>query len=311
MYRSNNFHLASRLCMLFALILTACKDDLRIPTATPLLPQNTISVPTPTQTLKPPSTPPAATIKSAPPPTSTRRPISIDMIPTRVDNPGAWSFLDPKDPTLPELFIPQAQGFRLRTDWKIGVITYLYVWGGIGDPLITYQTVRWEDNSYNIAGKVVPADLVDAIMNSLQELYPFPTPISSITHTDDYPRWSVELVGRDGIRMELFSESNTDGAVPWNVYYNGRIFTSWNSKILPALTRLFDTQFGIPAASFYSGGSPDNLPLAAIYWPPQLRNSFAGLLPISKSFFIPIQCRWSGSKAEWIENTHWLILARK
>jgi hypothetical protein len=284
MKRSNNFQFTSRICMFFALIISACKGDIDIPTATPLIPQDTISVPPPTQTLKPSSSPLAATINSVPPPTKTRQPIPIHLIPTRVDNPGAWSFLDPKDPSLPELFIPQAQGFRLRTDWKLGAITYLYEWGGIGGPLITYQTVRWEDNSYNIAGRGVPADLVDAIVNSLQELYPFPTPISSLTHTDDYPRWSVELVGRDGMRMELFSESNTDGAVPWNVYYNGRIFTSWNSKILPALTRLFDIQFGIPAASFYPGGSPDNLPLAAIDWPPQLRNSFAGLLPISNRF---------------------------
>lgn len=216
-------------------------------------------------------------------PTFTPTPVNYALGSTSFDDPGEWSLIDPRNPSLPELIIPYGISYRLRTDWEVGAITYLYIWGGIGDSIVDYQTVRWDSGAYKIAGSEVESNLVSKLQESLQELYPSPTIINTITHTDDYPHWRLEIVGKDGNRIQLISDSNTESAIPWNIIYNGRIYISWNNDILPAVTKLYGTQKGVPMASFYPGIGPDNLPITSLGFPPQLTQGFSGLLPISNS----------------------------
>lgn len=209
---------------------------------------------------------------------------NYELVPTTLNHPGVWSFFDPKNSSLPELIIPDGESYKLTQDWEIGAITYLYVWGGIGGTVVNYQTARLENGTYVLSGTKISTDLIQNFIDSVHNLHPSSSQFSTITHTDDYPHWSIELVGTDGNRIQLFSDSNTEHAVPWNIMYNGRIYTTWNTDILPMATQIFDTEFGVPAASFYPGTPEDNFPLTAIGIPSQMTQGFSGLLPISNRF---------------------------
>jgi hypothetical protein len=277
--------------ILIIIIMTACSHPVTVnvtPSYTRASPTEAISSPTSKSSDSPTLTStvviPQPTITPSPTPSSTPEPVNYSLIPTSLDNQGAWSFIDPRIAALPELIIPNGNGYRLRTDWEAGVISFLYQWGSFGESIISYQTVRWNNAEYTINGAPVEARLISSILNSINNLYPSPTFINSLTHTDDYPNWIVELVGKDGSRIELISYSNTDNAIPWNIIYNGRIYITYDPSILPALTQLFNTQIGIPMASFYPGTSQDSLPIYSEKLPNQLVQGFSGLIPISDRF---------------------------
>lgn len=260
-------------CSIPAAEITQQKTESPTLSPSPILPQTLSPSSTKTVTLTPTITP-----------TITPTPIDYSLGSISLENTGEWYLIDPRIATLPELIIPDGIGFRLRTDWEVGAITYLYVWSGIADSIVDYQTVRWDNGTYKIAYSEVDSNLVSILRESIQDLYPSPVIINTITHTDDYPHWKLEMVGKDGNRIQLISDSNTESAVPWNIIYNGRIYISWNRNILPAIKRLYGTQIGVPVMSFYPDIASDNLPITSLGIPPQLIQGFSGLLPISKKF---------------------------
>jgi hypothetical protein len=46
---------------------------------------------------------------------------------------------DPKDPTLPELFIQGNEGMNLDPNWQISQIEYSYDWWGLSEPQLGYS----------------------------------------------------------------------------------------------------------------------------------------------------------------------------
>jgi hypothetical protein len=87
-------------------------------------------------------------------PTSTPITVHFNGVSTSLENPGEWSFIDPRITNRPGLIIHDGASYHLRTDWEVGEIIYLYQWGGIGQTIVDYQTVRWENNVYKIAGRL-------------------------------------------------------------------------------------------------------------------------------------------------------------
>jgi hypothetical protein len=211
-------------------------------------------------------------------------PVDFSLIPTSLEHPGVWSFIDPEDPSLPQLIVPGANGLQLRADWPVTTITYLYTWDGLGDTVVTYQTVRANGGQFQIDNTNVATETVKALLTSIQGLFPYPVQVYSIDHTDDYPSRSLEIVGADGNRVQVFSVSNTPGALPWNVIYNGRLYATWDPGIASALDRIFNGHQGQPAASFYPGSDPNGLPLTGNGLPSALSQGMTGLLPISGRF---------------------------
>lgn len=211
---------------------------------------------------------------------------SFSLIPTTIQNSGAWNFIDPKNQSLPELIIAEGNGYRLQSNWSVQAITLFYNWSSF-ESITTYQTVRLEKDIYKIEETVIEDKLVDNLVESINSLQPSPNKIFSVTHPDDYHHWRIELIGKDGNRILLFSDSNTDFSVPWNIFYNGRLYVTWNEDILLSISQLFSIEKNLPLIKITYGEEEDfsnNLPLTSSGQPNQIYQGFSGLLPISNRF---------------------------
>jgi hypothetical protein len=249
------------------------------PTFTPTL-TNTI-----TPTSKPTSTP-TVTPTFTPTATPTLVPISFDISVTTFDQPGKWNLTLPFiDPSLPDLIYPSQEGYRLDPDLQLDRIDLSYEWWGMGEAVLDIQRIERRGTRYWRGDAGVSAESVKSLIRSIDRLYPQPQMLSTITHTDDYPIWAVELTSVEGHHVLLYSTSNGPKFAPWNVIYNGRIYSQFNGEIGDAVNKLFRVSEGQPMAWVYEGGGEEgytNVDTAG--WPGQLSNGFSGLLAVQSNF---------------------------
>lgn len=199
----------------------------------------------------------------------------------------SWQVVDRQDATQPPLLLPEGDSYQLEPGWELASITYVYKWWGLGEPVFDMQTISHQGEGYVRGEEPVEPAQIAALLMALRDLYPTQQTLSATSHTDDYPAWQVELLGTDGRRILLTSQSNAypDGA-PWNVLHNGRLYAQYAGSIGAALAPLFPSERGVPAGSFWPEGmgAAPQLAFAAAPPPPQLRYGFDGLLPIADGF---------------------------
>jgi hypothetical protein len=210
-----------------------------------------------------------------PPPTPT---------PTGTVPPLTW---DPVDSSLPDITETSGDARRVTPAGVVGSIDYLYTWIGLGSWVFDHQQVTKHGETYSRDGDIeISAADVAALVASLDRLYPTQRLLGGNAWTDDYPEWTVELVGTEGQRVLLMSNSTGNpGGGPWNVLYNGRLYAQYDGAIGEALGNVFESRLGEPAGTFVPGGrEPGQVAFDTQGLPPQLTVGYAGLVPLQKRF---------------------------
>lgn len=227
--------------------------------------------------------PPTKTASPAPTatPTLVYQPASVYM-----ENPGAWEFSHPfvfED--WGQWIVPDNEIYKLDDEYEIESVELSYQWWGLGNPYFEYQQIKRTGDVYKLNGRVVIEEKITNLIKSLNNLHAVPQTLNSVTHTDDYPIWAVEITGSDGTKILLTSDSNTPLYVPWNVIYNGDIYAQYDGSVEVALADLFSVSEGEPMAAFYPGGGEEGkLVVSTGGWPNQLNYGFNGLLPLHTAF---------------------------
>jgi hypothetical protein len=211
---------------------------------------------------------------------------AIQFLPTTFEQPGAWTLRHPySNPLAPVLFNLYPEGFGLTPDFEVATIELLYRWVGIGDTVREYQRIEKVGETFWRDSTEIPSVAVESLVLSINHLKIEPQTLSVTTHADDYPSWTVELTGISGEKVLLYSNSNSDNFIPWNVIYNGSIYAQFDGAIPIALAGLFEVLEGQTIASVY--GPQEKGYLAATTMegpPPQVSLGFSGLLPLSRVF---------------------------
>lgn len=235
--------------------------------------------PTTTSTALPP-TKTASPVPTATP-TLAYQPESVSM-----ENPGVWEFSHPfvfED--WKQWIVPDNETYKLDDGYEIESVELSYQWWGMGDPYFEYQQIKRAGDVYKLNGRVVIEEKITKLIKSLSNLHAVPQTLNSITHTDDYPIWAIEITGTDGTKILLTSDSNSSMYVPWNVIYNGDIYAQYDGSVEVALADLFSVSEGEPMAAFYPGGGEEGkLVVSTGGWPNQLNYGFNGLLPLHTAF---------------------------
>ncbi|MCB0020640.1 MAG: hypothetical protein KDE09_22760, partial [Anaerolineales bacterium] len=151
--------------------------------------------------------------------------------------------------------------------------------------MLDFQSIEKQDGVFWSGTEQISADKIAALIASINQLHPVPVMLNSITHFDDYPIWSIELSDANGTTILLFSNSNTADRAPWNVIYNGQIFSQYEGSITGALADIFSPEQGFPIASTGTGNSPEGfIKVESVGWPNQLVSGFDGLMAVQSSF---------------------------
>ncbi|HEY9840639.1 MAG: hypothetical protein ACAI44_09040 [Candidatus Sericytochromatia bacterium] len=69
---------------------------------------------------------------------------------------------------------------------------------------------------------------------------PAKTPASEITHTDDYPSYSLSFEPAPNHTVKLFSTSNTSSHLPWNLQIDRELYTTSSEEVAKAVNKLFE-----------------------------------------------------------------------
>ncbi|HEX2950940.1 MAG TPA: hypothetical protein VHV83_15460, partial [Armatimonadota bacterium] len=72
----------------------------------------------------------------------TPTPTLTSLQPTTPASLTSWAFYDPYDISRPDLITKSGVTFRLRSDWEIDRIEYVYKWWGLGEPIFNYHLVE-------------------------------------------------------------------------------------------------------------------------------------------------------------------------
>src|SRR5690606_32569952 len=105
----------------------------------------------------------------------------------------AWKLYDPADPSRPELISAEGDMYRLKEDWDVTRVEYVYKWWGLGQPRFDYQILEQDGNVYQIGDSPVDAALVASLVAAISDLHPTSQLLYGQNHTDDYPLWHLEL----------------------------------------------------------------------------------------------------------------------
>ncbi len=238
-----------------------------------------------------PSTPlPSATARPAEPsqavasPTPTQE--SITFLPTTFEQPGKWHLRHPyANPDAPILFAPSTDGYALTHEYQVASIELSYRWIGIGDSVAKFQRIEKRNGDFWNNNSQISTTAVEQLVQSIAHLRQEPQALSAIVWTDDYPFWAIELTSTSGDKVLLYSDSNSPSYIPWNVIYNGEIYSQYDGAIPAALDGLFKVFEDRPIASTYGDREVDYLPATTYEGPPaQITQGFSGLLPIYRYF---------------------------
>jgi len=181
---------------------------------------------------------------------------------------------------------PSQGAYRADPTWQIDRIEYVHERWGVNDSILDYQVVRREGEDYSLNGVHLRAELVTSLVASLADLHASQSTLLALSSLDDYPSWRMELVGRDGRRLLVYSSSTANsGAAPWNVLQNDRLYAQYTGAIATPMADLFHASTDDPAAaSALRIRGSEQVGFATAGMPPQLTEGFEGLLLVSQSF---------------------------
>lgn len=159
------------------------------------------------------------------------------------DNLVVWQLFDPRDHNKPELFIPSGDGYRLDPDWQIETIAYYYSYWGMRFMGEDRQDIQYRAGEYYNQETLIPSEKIAAFVSSLKYLYPSQYILNYNPMSDNDPYWDLKITGERGEKFILraFSTLNR-GAGPWNVYYNGRIYTQYSGDVGLTVADLFPSK---------------------------------------------------------------------
>lgn len=198
-----------------------------------------------------------------------------------------WEFLDLYDPNVYPAIIPNADSYQLDRNWEVNKIEYTYQWLGWGNTYTSSQITK-NNNEYLKDGLPVSRQAVENFLASINHLHPTQGPLGYISHTDDYPSWSIEIAGTDKNRILITSTTNSNPlAAPWNVYYNGRFYAQYDGSLFPGMTNLFNTEERELLATTFNGGGPIDFITESL--PLQIRDGFFGFFPVRLNYNINSQ----------------------
>ncbi|MDQ3928005.1 MAG: hypothetical protein M3328_02530, partial [Chloroflexota bacterium] len=205
--------------------------------------------------------------------------------PTSTPAGQLWKFRDLSDPGAPKLIEKHGDTFRLKPDWKVASIEFLYGWWGLGKPGNEHQTIALSGSEYKKGTATVSRADVKALLANLDRLYPTQLLLAGQSWTDDYPQWLVELTGESGEHILLNSSSTGNpGNGPWNVLYNGRLYAQYDGSLAGPLGKLFGGRLAEPDSEPFGDMRSGKVSFSSGGLPPQLVYGFWGLLPISSGF---------------------------
>lgn len=196
-----------------------------------------------------------------------------------------WVVSGPTNPTATDIVQPSGNNaLRIDPNWKISKIDYSYQWWGLGEPGHNNGTITFDGTTYkNSDNAEISASDVQSLIQSLDNFYPAQQLMQGKNHTDDYPSWTIEILGTDNQSLTLLAASNGNpGEGPWNILYNGLLYAQYNGAVAKPLGKLFGGRLGDGPDRF---ASDHTTRFATVGLPRQLRAGFSGLLPISNDFF--------------------------
>lgn len=240
---------------------------------------STVATQAPTATVQP-----TETVQVNPSLTPTQEAITI--LPTTFEHPGLWKLRHPyADPNAPELITAAPDGYHLNPDFQVTSIELSYRWIGIGPSQHDYQHIEQRDGGFWQDDKPVSTAAVDKLVRAVAHLRLEPQTLTATEGSDDYPFWAIELTGVNGEKILLYSNSNSSSYIPWNVIFNGEIYSQYDGSIPTALDGLFTLTEGRKIAFTWGDYKERDLPAVTFEPPPaQLTEGFSGLLPIYNDF---------------------------
>jgi hypothetical protein len=198
---------------------------------------------------------------------------------------AAWNLWDPTDQGAPALIQPGTTGYRLKADWAVASIEYLYGWWGLGKRGPDHQLLEHDGTGYKRDGERVSEEDMNALVSALDRLYPTQMMLTHQAWTDDYPQWTVEITGKDGQHILLDSSSTGNpGNAPWNVLYNGRLYAQYDGTIGGAIGKLFGGRLAEKEGNPFGDDPSGQVQFSTGGWPPQLTFGFSGLVPVANGF---------------------------
>jgi hypothetical protein len=115
-------------------------------------------------------------------------------------------------------------------------ITIDYTYSSFHHNELHYK-LAWNKTEYRAdTKKSIDGKLVEALYASLTDLREFDDDIRCMSHTDDYPRFTIAIEGDSPVILN--TESNCHANVPWNVIRNGKHYAQFNADIPKAVYKL-------------------------------------------------------------------------
>jgi hypothetical protein len=115
-------------------------------------------------------------------------------------------------------------------------ITIDYTYSSFHSNELHYK-LEWNKTGYRAdTRKSIDGKLVEALYASLTGLREFDDDIRCISHTDDYPSFTIAIEGDSPVVLN--TRSNCHANVPWNVIRNGKHYAQFNADIPKAVYKL-------------------------------------------------------------------------
>ena len=89
-----------------------------------------------------------------------------------------------------------------------------------------HYKVEWKGGQYKSGKRVVDAKAIEGLYAALTSLRESDQPLRCISHTDDYPEFTVTVEGETPLVVS--STSNCHRNVPWNITMKGKQFAQFN-----------------------------------------------------------------------------------
>lgn len=209
-------------------------------------------------------------------------PQKVDYLSTNSDY--RFGFQPESEASLPtdSLLVVGDDGFALSAAWPVTAVNTLFTWVGEGPAANEFEQIELADGRFIHPNGTDVTTQVQALLVSLTDLEPVDTLSYVNAWTDDYPAWYLELVGKDGRTVLIYSESTGfRGHAPWYVQIGDQFYSQVNGDLGFAVYDLVseDVQdyFSLDEADFDQtwlepGGR------TTIFW---RGLNFTGLLPVA------------------------------
>src|SRR5579863_1366947 len=91
-----------------------------------------------------------------------------------------------------------------------------------------HYLIEWTADGYISGKRAIDGKVIDALYAALTELHDSDSEQRCISHTDDYPEFTVTVDGDEP--LEVATKSNCHDNVPWNITRKGKRYAQYNGK---------------------------------------------------------------------------------